>query len=97
MVGTAHRNTGVEGVEGGVGLTASLVAAARAIETHRHDSLAQDVYAEHFVLAAPPSRGLAGTHATGSGRGREPAVGAVRTLLRTADEGPRRLPPPVRT
>ncbi|MFE7608261.1 class I SAM-dependent methyltransferase [Streptomyces celluloflavus] len=55
MVGTAHRNTGVEGVEGGVGLTALLVAAARAIETHRHDSLAQDVYAEHFVRAAPAS------------------------------------------
>lgn len=57
MVGTAHRNTGVEGVEGGVGLTALLVAAARAIETHRHDSLAQDVYAEHFVRAAPASAG----------------------------------------
>ncbi|MFJ2865675.1 class I SAM-dependent methyltransferase [Kitasatospora sp. NPDC087314] len=55
MVGTAHPSTGVEGVEGGVGLTALLVAAARAIETHRHDSLAQDVYAEHFVLAAPAS------------------------------------------
>ncbi|MFD7287119.1 class I SAM-dependent methyltransferase [Streptomyces sp. NPDC059863] len=57
MVGTAHRNTGVEGVGGGVGLTALLVAAARAIETHRHDSLARDVYAEHFVLAAPASAG----------------------------------------
>ncbi|MFD7117807.1 class I SAM-dependent methyltransferase [Streptomyces sp. NPDC056652] len=57
MVGTAHRNTGVEGVEGGVGLTALLVAAARAIETHRHDSLARDIYAEHFVLAAPASAG----------------------------------------
>lgn len=55
MVGTAHRNTGVEGVEGGVGLTALLVAAARAIETHRHDTLARDVYAEHFVRAAPAS------------------------------------------
>ncbi|MFF3608312.1 SAM-dependent methyltransferase [Streptomyces sp. NPDC002463] len=43
----------MEGVEGGVGLTALLVAAARAIETHRHDSLAQDVHAEHFVRAAP--------------------------------------------
>ncbi|WP_240799090.1 class I SAM-dependent methyltransferase [Streptomyces sp. A0958] len=41
------------GVDGGVGLTALLVAAARAIETHRHDSLARDVYAEHFVRAAP--------------------------------------------
>ncbi|MFB6977225.1 class I SAM-dependent methyltransferase [Streptomyces scopuliridis] len=55
MVGTAHRNTGVEGVEGGVGLTALMVAAARAIETHRGDSLARDIYAEHFVLAAPAS------------------------------------------
>ncbi|MFJ4961663.1 class I SAM-dependent methyltransferase [Streptomyces sp. NPDC088729] len=55
MVGTAHRSTGVEGVDGGVGVTALLVAAARAIETHRHDSLARDVYAEHFVLAAPAS------------------------------------------
>ncbi|GHB08194.1 class I SAM-dependent methyltransferase [Streptomyces termitum] len=43
------------GVEGGVGLTALLVAAARAIETHRPDSLARDVYAEHFVRAAPVS------------------------------------------
>jgi methyltransferase (TIGR00027 family) len=31
------------------------VAAARAIETHRHDSLARDTYAEHFVRAAPAS------------------------------------------
>ncbi len=51
--GTAPQHTDGEGVEGGVGLTALLVAAARAIETHRHDSLAQDVYAEHFVRAAP--------------------------------------------
>ncbi|GGU93094.1 class I SAM-dependent methyltransferase [Streptomyces bacillaris] len=57
MVETAHRNTGVEGVAGGVGVTALLVAAARAIETHRRDSLAQDVFAEHFVLAAPASKG----------------------------------------
>ncbi|MBD0710416.1 SAM-dependent methyltransferase [Streptomyces sp. CBMA291] len=42
-------------MDGGVGLTALLVAAARAIETHRHDSLAQDVHAEHFVRAAPAS------------------------------------------
>lgn len=55
MTGTAHRNTSAEGVAEGVGLTALLVAAARAIETHRHDSLAQDVYAEHFVRAAPAS------------------------------------------
>lgn len=57
MVDTARRNTGVEGVAGGVGVTALLVAAARAIETHRPDSLAQDVYAEHFVLAATASQG----------------------------------------
>lgn len=56
MVETAHRNDGVEGVAGGVGTTALLVAAARAIETHRSDSLAQDVYAEHFVLGAPVSK-----------------------------------------
>ncbi|WP_329459599.1 class I SAM-dependent methyltransferase [Streptomyces sp. NBC_01497] len=55
MTGTTHRNTSAESVEEGVGLTALMVAAARAIETHRHDSLAQDVYAEHFVLAAPAS------------------------------------------
>ncbi|BFV55229.1 class I SAM-dependent methyltransferase [Kitasatospora sp. CMC57] len=53
MAGTAPQQTDLEGVDGGVGLTALLVAAARAIETHRHDSLAQDVYAEHFVRAAP--------------------------------------------
>lgn len=53
---TAMRRTGAEGVDAGVGLTALLVAAARAIETHRHDSLARDVYAEHFVRAAPPAR-----------------------------------------
>lgn len=57
MVDTAHRNSGVEGVAGGVGVTALLVAAARAIETHRPDSLARDVFAEHFVLAAPASAG----------------------------------------
>ncbi|MFG2679713.1 class I SAM-dependent methyltransferase [Streptomyces sp. NPDC048392] len=55
MADTAHRDTGAEGVAGGVGLTALLVAAARAIETHRPDSLAQDTYAEHFVRAAPAS------------------------------------------
>ncbi|MDG9703887.1 class I SAM-dependent methyltransferase [Streptomyces sp. DH37] len=53
MTGTAPQHTDVEGVNAGVGLTALLVAAARAIETHRHDSLAQDIYAEHFVRAAP--------------------------------------------
>ncbi|MEU9246532.1 class I SAM-dependent methyltransferase [Streptomyces sp. NPDC048385] len=53
MAGTAQQHTDVEGVDGGVGVTALLVAAARAIETHRHDSLAHDVYAEHFVRAAP--------------------------------------------
>jgi methyltransferase (TIGR00027 family) len=57
MAGTAHHHTGTDGVEGGVGVTALLVAAARAIETHREDSLARDVYAEHFVRAAPASAG----------------------------------------
>ncbi|MEU9031838.1 class I SAM-dependent methyltransferase [Streptomyces sp. NPDC048383] len=53
MTGPAPQQTDLDGVDGGVGLTALLVAAARAIETHRHDSLAQDAYAEHFVRAAP--------------------------------------------
>ncbi|GHE98816.1 class I SAM-dependent methyltransferase [Streptomyces fumanus] len=53
MAGAAPQHTDAEGVDAGVGLTALLVAAARAIETHRHDSLAQDIYAEHFVRAAP--------------------------------------------
>lgn len=55
MTGTVPESISTEGVDGGVGLTALLVAAARAIETHRPDSLAQDVYAEHFVRAAPAS------------------------------------------
>ncbi|MFF3484103.1 class I SAM-dependent methyltransferase [Streptomyces sp. NPDC002701] len=55
MTGTAPQHTEVEGVDGGVGLTALLVAAARAIETYREDSLAQDAYAEYFVRAAPAS------------------------------------------
>lgn len=53
----SQRNTGTGGVDDGVGVTALLVAAARAIETHRHDSLAQDPYAEHFVRTAPASAG----------------------------------------
>lgn len=57
MTGTTHQHIGTEGVDGGVGVTALLVAAARAIETHRPDSLARDVYAEHFVRAAPASAG----------------------------------------
>ncbi|MEV1025113.1 class I SAM-dependent methyltransferase [Streptomyces sp. NPDC050264] len=57
MVSTTHRDAGVEGVEGGVGVTALMVAAARAIETYRHDTLVRDIYAEHFVLAAPASAG----------------------------------------
>ncbi|HEX6339869.1 SAM-dependent methyltransferase [Umezawaea sp.] len=44
-------------MEDGVGLTALMVAAARAIETHRGDSLATDLYAEHFVRAAKASEG----------------------------------------
>ncbi|WP_320775668.1 SAM-dependent methyltransferase [Streptomyces sp. CRN 30] len=57
MVGTAQPDSGTDGVTGGVGATALLVAAARAVETCRDDSLAQDVYAEHFVRAAPASAG----------------------------------------
>ncbi|MFE9411563.1 class I SAM-dependent methyltransferase [Streptomyces sp. NPDC006704] len=53
----ASARTDTEGVDGGVGLTALLVAAARAIESHRDDSLAQDPYAEHFVRAAPSCSG----------------------------------------
>ncbi|APU15558.1 MULTISPECIES: SAM-dependent methyltransferase [Actinoalloteichus] len=51
MTGSPHD----AGVIEGVGRTALLVAAGRAIETHRADSLAQDVYAEHFVRAARAS------------------------------------------
>ncbi|MFD4656246.1 SAM-dependent methyltransferase [Kitasatospora sp. NPDC058444] len=43
------------GVASGVGRTALLVAAARAIETHRPDALARDPLAEHFVRASPAS------------------------------------------
>ncbi|MFE5590322.1 class I SAM-dependent methyltransferase [Streptomyces sp. NPDC056549] len=43
------------GVGVGVGRTALLVAAARAIETHRPDALAHDPLAEHFVRAATVS------------------------------------------
>jgi methyltransferase (TIGR00027 family) len=46
---------GDTGMAEGVGLTALMVAAARAIETHRPDALVRDVYAEHFVRAAPAS------------------------------------------
>jgi methyltransferase (TIGR00027 family) len=51
---TVHRDTRVAG---GVGLTALMVAAARAIETHRPDALARDGYAEHFVRAAQACAG----------------------------------------
>ena len=44
-------------VSSGVGLTALMVAAARAIETYRPDSLARDEFAEHFVRAAPACAG----------------------------------------
>ncbi|MEU9336683.1 SAM-dependent methyltransferase [Streptomyces sp. NPDC048290] len=57
MADTAHQKAGAEGVGGGVGVTALLVAAARALETHRPDSLARDGFAEHFVRAAPVSAG----------------------------------------
>ncbi|MFJ4435927.1 SAM-dependent methyltransferase [Streptomyces sp. NPDC088923] len=53
--GTVGAETGVAergGAETGVARTALLVAAARAIETHRPDALARDPYAEHFVRAA---------------------------------------------
>ncbi|MDX3235118.1 SAM-dependent methyltransferase [Streptomyces sp. ME03-5709C] len=52
MRGTARLSAGVAA---GVGRTALLVAAARAIETHRPDALARDAFAEHFVRAAPVS------------------------------------------
>ncbi|MGC4946968.1 class I SAM-dependent methyltransferase [Streptomyces sp. DT224] len=55
--GTTPQEPAAEGVDEGVGLTALLVAAARAIETRRRDSLARDVYAEHFVRAAPACAG----------------------------------------
>ncbi len=41
------------GVTAGVGRTALLVAAARAVETHRPDALARDPFAAAFVRAAP--------------------------------------------
>ncbi|MFF0716140.1 SAM-dependent methyltransferase [Streptomyces bauhiniae] len=42
-------------MDAGVGVTALLVAAARAIEARRPDALARDAYAEYFVRAAPVS------------------------------------------
>jgi methyltransferase (TIGR00027 family) len=51
MAATAERHP--DGIDAGVGVTALLVAAARAIETNRPDALARDAYAEHFVRAAP--------------------------------------------
>ncbi|MFC9424898.1 SAM-dependent methyltransferase [Streptomyces sp. NPDC056987] len=45
------------GVAEGVGRTALMVAAARAVETHRPDSLVRDELAEQFVRAAPASAG----------------------------------------
>ncbi|MFF7340518.1 class I SAM-dependent methyltransferase [Streptomyces sp. NPDC008163] len=57
VCGTTSQGLAAEGVDGGVGLTALLVAAARAIETRRRDSLARDIYAEHFVRAAPACDG----------------------------------------
>ncbi|MEO3752691.1 SAM-dependent methyltransferase [Streptomyces sp. B6B3] len=44
-----------DGIGDGVGRTALMVAAARAIETHRTDTLVRDVHAEHFVRAARAS------------------------------------------
>lgn len=43
------------GIRAGVGRTALMVAAARAIETRRADSPARDEYAEHFLRAAGDS------------------------------------------
>jgi methyltransferase (TIGR00027 family) len=43
------------GIAAGVGRTALMVAAARAMETHRPDSLARDEFAEHFVRSAAVS------------------------------------------
>ncbi|MGW2472581.1 class I SAM-dependent methyltransferase [Streptomyces sp. NPDC001665] len=57
VYGTTSQDVAADGVDGGVGLTALLVAAARAIETRRRDSLARDIYAEHFVRAAPACDG----------------------------------------
>ncbi|MBA5224957.1 SAM-dependent methyltransferase [Streptomyces griseoaurantiacus] len=57
MDDTESRNAAAYGVDGGVGATALLVAAARALETHREDSLVRDVHAEHFVRAAVASAG----------------------------------------
>ncbi|MGG7614145.1 class I SAM-dependent methyltransferase, partial [Streptomyces sp. ZG43] len=54
---TRHGAAAVPGVRDGVGRTALMVAAARAIETHRPDALAHDPYAEHFVRAAPAAEG----------------------------------------
>ncbi|MFF5636112.1 SAM-dependent methyltransferase [Streptomyces sp. NPDC012825] len=45
------------GVTAGVGRTALLVAAARAVETHRPDALARDPFAAAFVRAAPDAAG----------------------------------------
>lgn len=53
MTETRQRPPSPSGPAEGVGLTALMVAAARAIETHRPDALARDEYAEHFVRAAP--------------------------------------------
>ncbi|USX54376.1 class I SAM-dependent methyltransferase [Lentzea sp. HUAS12] len=54
MSPTGH---GGQTVERGVARTALMVAAARAIESHRPDSLARDDYAEHFVRAAGTCEG----------------------------------------
>ncbi|GAA3041812.1 class I SAM-dependent methyltransferase [Streptomyces lactacystinicus] len=53
--GRATAAAPARGVASGVGRTALLVAAARAVETHRPDALARDPLAELFVRAAPAS------------------------------------------
>ncbi|MFJ7998778.1 SAM-dependent methyltransferase [Streptomyces sp. NPDC096310] len=91
------------GVAGGVGRTALMVAAARAIETHRPDALARDEFAERFVRAAPASAGWPVRPDQVPGGNADPLWGrlgryfALRTrvlddhLLRTADTGVRQV------
>ncbi|GLX53010.1 putative S-adenosyl-L-methionine-dependent methyltransferase [Streptomyces hygroscopicus subsp. hygroscopicus] len=92
-----------DGVARGVGRTALLVAAARAIETHRPDALARDPFAEHFVRAASASAGWPVRPAQVPGGDADPLWGrlgryfALRTrvlddhLLRSAHLGARQV------
>lgn len=65
------------GLPPGVGLTALLVAAARAIEAHRPDALAVDRFAEHFVRAAPATAGWPVTPAQVPGGDADPVWGRL--------------------